>query len=144
MIIKNYIGGRAGLMRGDVNLIGSNIVAALVAEGSSFMDDNPANMAAFTNLKEYTGGAGYIRVALTGYTLTSDIVRDKVIYKASNPIWVALGNDPAGAIAGVILLAMIGADAVCPPLYGYKLNVPVLPGGTDYEFPFSADGISEL
>lgn len=144
MIIKNYLGGRVGLMKGEVNLDGLNIGCILVKQGSTFMsDDEVLYLADFTDLKEFDSGT-YTRIFLTTTTITPDWDRDRAVFSADNPVVWPLLDDDDFPIVGMIVYMHNGPENANVPLYGYQLNTPVNPGGEDYEFPFSSDGIAEL
>lgn len=143
MIIKSYLGGRAGLGRGDVHLVGGAIKCLLVKQGSTFMSDKIVPfLSDFTDLKE-VASSGYVRKTLASPLLTYDWDRDKVTFSATKPTWTALVNDDL-PIIGMIVFQHVGADSANIPLYGYQLNVAFDPGGANYTFPFSTDGIVQL
>lgn len=115
----------------------------LVTDGSSFMDEHPATMDAFTALNEAISGS-YIRYAPSGLSVTVDIPKDRV-YVSNTFITPTFNLEPGETIVGMILYWGNGADSANIPFIGWELPTPHVVKETEaYEFPLLEDGLMEM
>ena len=135
-----YTAGRVELLRGNTGDVqaASKFKCVLVQPDSSYLDEHPATMSAFTTLSALTASSEKV---LTGVAVTTLLTR--VLMGATNPAWTGLTPDEI--VAGIVIYRFVTNFGASIPYYGIPLGQPAtIPGDGTYTFPFNTDGIVEL
>lgn len=140
-----YRPGRTQLFNGVIQIgqFANELWAALVTEGSSFMDEHPIVMDDFTDLLE-PSSVGYARQNLGGIGVLQEPAKDRV-YIPTTFVSSIFSLEAGEIITGAVVYWKITDDTDSIPLWGYELGTPhkVRIAG-NYEFPWPEDGLCEI
>lgn len=136
-----YRAGRLARANGTIgDLEAADFRCVLVKPTSSYLQENPATMSAFTLLEEITASSGKV---IANKTLTEDVSLDTIYLTADDPEWTGL--TPAEIISGMVIYFHVTNFGLSIPMYGLPLQLhKTIPVSGEYTWVWNEKGILEL